>query len=90
MMAYAAGPSVEVYHSATTRIAPVVELRGWRVLEGYSTTEDGPANGLDIVNVTAGVRGVFGRHSLYAGWEKAITSAKWFDRTLRVEYRWGI
>ena len=90
MILYSAGPSVDVYHSTSTRIAPVVELRGWHILEGYSTGESGPANGLDVVDMTAGVRAVFGRHVVYAGFEKAITNVKWFDRTVRLEYRWGL
>jgi hypothetical protein len=70
-------------------VAPVVELVGWHVLDGYSTFEDAPAKGTDIVNLKIGGRVAVGANSLYVGWGKALTDAAWYDQLIRFEYRYG-
>lgn len=85
---YGVGPSLVIYSSGTTQLAPVVELVGWHVVDGYSTAE-GPAKGTDIVNLKVGARVAFGAGSIYAGWGKALTDATWYDELVRVEFRYG-
>ncbi len=86
---YGFGPSLDIYSSGTTRLAPVVELVGWHIVDGYSTFDNGPAKGTDIVNLKLGARLAFGSGSIYAGWGKALTDAVWYDELLRVEFRYG-
>jgi hypothetical protein len=86
---YGVGPSVDIYSNGTTHVAPVVELVGWHVVDGYSTFENAPANGTNIVNLKVGGRVAFGANSLYVGWGKALTNASWYDQIVRFEYRYG-
>ena len=51
---YGFGPSVVVYQNDALRLAPVVELVGWRVLDGFQTTTPGEAAGTNIVNLKIG------------------------------------
>lgn len=86
---YGFGPSLDIYSGGSTRLAPVVELVGWHVVDGYSTLEGAPAKGTDIINLKVGGRLAFGSGSLYAGWGKALTDAAWYDELVRVEFRYG-
>jgi hypothetical protein len=86
---YGVGPSVDIYSNGTTRVAPVVELFGWHVVDGFSTAEGGAISGVDIVNLKIGGRVAFGANSIYAGWGKALTEATWYDQVFRIEYRYG-
>ena len=86
---YGIGPSVDVYTSGRTHVAPVVELVGWHVLDGYSTFEGAPAEGTNIVNLKIGGRIAAGANSLYVGWGKVLTDAAWYDQLIRFEYRYG-
>jgi hypothetical protein len=87
---YGIGPSFTLYDSGRVQFAPVVELVGWRVLNGYQTGgDDADAGGTNIVNLKVGARTVFGRGSVYFGYGKALTDATWYDDILRVEYRFG-
>ena len=76
------------------RVAPVVELIGWRVLDGFQTIApalgDADASGTNIVNLKFGARVVWNnRGSVYVGYGKALTDAMWYDDILRFEYRQG-
>jgi hypothetical protein len=86
---YGVGPSVDIYRSDSVRIAPVVELVGWHIVDGYSTSEGAPANGTNIVNLKLGGRVAFAAGSIYVGWGKALTDAEWYDQIVRFEYRYG-
>jgi hypothetical protein len=86
---YGIGPSVDVFSSGTTHVAPVVELVGWHVVDGFSTADNGPANGTNIVNLKLGGRVAYGPNSFYVGWGKALTDAVWYDELIRFEYRYG-
>jgi hypothetical protein len=91
---YGIGPSFEVYRNRTLRIAPVVELVGWHVLNGFQTQVTTPppqdAGGTNIVNLKFGGRVVFdAKNSLYAGWGHALTTASWYDDIFRIEYRYS-
>ena len=82
---YGIGPSFDVYTNGSTRVAPIVELIGWRVVDGFSTTEGGAISGINIVNLKIGGRIAAGANSLYIGWGKALTDAEWYDQILRFE-----
>jgi outer membrane putative beta-barrel porin/alpha-amylase len=86
---YGVGPSVDVYTNGITHVAPVVELVGWHVVDGFSTSAGGPANGTDIFNIKIGGRIAAGPNSIYVGWGKALTDSAWYDQILRFEYRYG-
>jgi hypothetical protein len=86
---YGIGPSVDLYSNGNTRVAPVVELVGWHVVDGYSTFEGAPADGTNIVNIKVGGRVAFGANSVYVGWGHGLTDATWYDNIVRFEYRYG-
>jgi hypothetical protein len=91
ILVYGFGPSFDVVNSSRLRLAPVVELVGWRILNGFQTGgAQADAGGTNIVNLKAGARAVVrDRHSFYAGYGWALTSAAWYDRVVRLEYRYG-
>jgi hypothetical protein len=84
---YGIGPSFSVYRSDRVRFAPVVELVGWRVLNGNQTADVIDASGTNIVNLKLGARTVFEQGSIYVGYGFALTDESWYDDILRVEYR---
>ena len=92
---YGIGPSVTVYQTDRMRIAPVVELVGWHVFGGFQTGIDPPDAEANTVNIKIGGRVSWDRAaganagSIYVGYGKALTDAKWYDDILRVEYRVG-
>lgn len=89
---YGIGPSVEVYSSYNLRFAPVLEIVGWRVLDGFQTNPPpgGPAEGVNIVNLKVGGRFVMrDRSSIYIGYGKALTDDVWYDDLFRFEYRFS-
>ena len=90
---YGIGPSYVVYDGNGVRIAPVVELVGWRVLSGFEAPPGTPstdASGSNIVNLKVGTRFNFqARSSLYVGYGHALTSESWYDDIVRVEYRYA-
>ena len=75
------------------RLAPVVELVGWHVLDGYETSTfvtggSGDASGTNIVNLKIGGRvAMIKGGSFYVGYGWALTSEQWYDHILRFEYR---
>lgn len=90
VLAYGIGASVELAPDSSVGIAPIVELFGWRVLDGFQTSTLGPADNTNIVNLKMGVRiGGRSRNSIYVGYGKALTDATWYDDIFRVEYRIG-
>ena len=86
---YGIGPSVDVYSNGDARLAAVVELFGWHIVDGFSTFDNAKANGTNIVNLKIGGRMAFGKNSVYVGWGKALTDVTWYDHILRFEYRYG-
>jgi hypothetical protein len=92
VVSYGVGPSFAVYETTRTRVAPVVELVGWHVINGFETGS-GPASA-NTVNIKVGGRvswmpatdkGAAG--SIYVGYGHALTDARWYDDLFRVEYR---
>lgn len=92
---YGVGPSFDVVATDQIRFAPVIELVGWRVLNGFGTqcTLDGcefDASGTNIVNLKIGARAaMISGHSIYAGYGWGLTDEQWYDKIFRVEYRFG-
>lgn len=87
---YGIGPSVEIYRRGENAFAPVVELVGWHVVNGYQTADQSNAGGRNIVNLKIGGRLLMGNNSIYVGYGKALTDDIWYDDILRFEYRVGI
>ena len=69
-------------------MAPVAEIVGWSVLDGFKTA--GPADGDEIINLKLGtrIRGRF-RGSWYVGYGFALTDDVWYDEIFRLEYRFS-
>lgn len=94
---YGIGPSYELYNSGRVRFAPVVELVGWHVQDGFQTQVGGPllgaaasAGGTNIVNIKFGARtSIDTRSSFYVGYGMALTDAWWYKEIVRVEYRYS-
>ena len=91
---YGFGPSYEIYRGERLRVAPVIELVGWRVLGGLETNGDllkvVSADGVNVVNLKFGVRTSIGnRSSIYAGFGQAVTHELWYKHIIRVEYRYS-
>jgi hypothetical protein len=99
---YGLGPSYTVYKGEKFRVAPVLELVGWRVLGGRETNGDLLASipvltnpvvssdGVNIVNLKAGIRTSIGNHnSFYAGFGQALTHEMWYKHIVRLEYRYS-
>lgn len=87
---YGVGPSVEVYRNGANAFAPVVELVGWHVINGYQTADQSNAGGRNIVNLKIGGRFLMGNNSIYVGYGKALTDDIWYDDIFRIEYRVGM
>ena len=93
---YGIGPSFDVVSTDRARFSPVVELVGWRVINGFQTgcledlscTYDADDN---IVSLKFGARTTVNeRHSFYVGYGVPLTSAQWYSKILRLEYRFGM
>jgi hypothetical protein len=87
---YGIGPSVEVYRGPRVSFAPVVELVGWRILDGFQTVLGVPfeADGTNIVNIKVGARLAWDDGgSIYGGWGRALTEQHWYQDIFRLEYR---
>jgi len=100
---YGVGPSYVLYRGEHVRVAPVIELVGWRVLGGLETTcvpkmpcsgtggqEAVSADGTNIVNLKVGARTSIGRrNSFYVGFGHAVTRSHWYEEIVRAEYRYS-
>jgi hypothetical protein len=89
---YGAGLTYYVYRRPELRIAPVVEIVGWSVLNGKEfdalTGSVLEAGGDTIVNAKVGMRFDLGDHSnFYVGYGRALTGDVWYKDIFRVEYR---
>lgn len=98
---YGVGPSYVLYRGEHVRIAPVIELVGWRVLGGLETNcvpsvpncsnqKAVSADGTNIVNLKVGARTMVGAHSsFYIGYGHQLTHAVWYKEIVRAEYRYS-
>jgi hypothetical protein len=93
---YGIGPSYKIYSGPHFSLTPVIELFGWHVTGGFQTQPGGPVlgaaaevDGLNIVNIKAGLRASFGPHnSIYVGFGQAVTHDDWYKHIIRAEYRY--
>jgi hypothetical protein len=93
---YGVGPSYKLYSGEHVTFAPVIEMVGWRILSGFETQPAGPVlgaakdmSGTNIVNLKIGARTTIGSHnSFYVGFGQGLTTTKWYNQILRVEYRY--
>jgi hypothetical protein len=89
---YGVGPSYELATTGRVSFTPVVELVGWHVLGGQQQDHGtlGSADGINIVNIKAGVRTTIdNRSSIYIGYGHALTDAVWYGNIVRLEYRYA-
>lgn len=86
---YGVGPSFTLYDNDRVQFAPIVEIVGWRVLNGYQSDAVTDASGTNIVNLKVGARANFPAGSIYVGAGKALTDETWYDDILRIEYRYS-
>jgi len=90
VITYGAGFSVDLAPGSRVSVAPVVELFGWHVVNGFQTATLGPADGIDVLNLKVGARILTGpRGSVYFGYGRALTDATWYHDIVRLEYRVG-
>ncbi len=102
VLRYGMGLGCNIYENQNVRIAPVVEVVGWSVLDGLVTDLDPAALAggsvrdaeTTIVNGKFGVRIGFGppatigrRNQVYVGYGRAFTGARWYEDVFRLEYR---
>jgi Putative MetA-pathway of phenol degradation len=94
---YGIGPSYKLYSGRHFSLTPVIELFGWHVTGGFQTQPvtgntfgaASEVDGLNIVNIKAGVRTSFGPHnSIYIGFGQAVTHDDWYKHIIRAEYRY--
>ncbi len=87
---YGIGPSFELYRGDDLRFAPVIELVGWHVLDGFQTSTLSEADGVNILNLKVGGRfGFRNGSSVYVGYGHALTDDVWYDDLFRIEYRYS-
>jgi hypothetical protein len=96
ILRYGVGLSYDLGCIGHVQFAPVLEAVGWTVLDGKTSVvpPDGipfveDAAGQTIVNIKFGLRSKFGDHAdLYTGYGQALTGNRWYENTVRVEFRW--
>jgi hypothetical protein len=93
---YGAGLHYDLIQTECWRIMPVVEVVGWTVLDGQSSSLDTStglveveeADGDTIVNAKVGVRTQFDDvGDVYAGYGVPLTGDVWYENTFRLEFR---
>jgi hypothetical protein len=103
VLTYGLGLGYDLIQNPNFRLTPVAEFVGWTVLNGFETVfgpglfnQPGlPTNhgveavgGTTIINAKLGMRAYFGqRDDVYVGFGQALTTARWYDQIIRVEYR---
>ena len=90
ILRYGVGLAYDLTTSPRFQLTPVVEVVGWRVLDGFTTGDGGAGAGRadsDIVNLKVGARIRTGRDSVYFGYGFALTQDIWYDDVFRLEYR---
>jgi len=90
---YGIGPSFDAWETERFLMTPVLEVVGWRVLDGNQAfCSDGECAFTvadpNIVNAKLGFRFLFGNtQSFYLGFGAALSDAAWYKSILRTEYR---
>jgi hypothetical protein len=96
---YGVGPSYVLYRGENVRVAPAIELVGWRILGGLETVQPNAkidfqealsTDGTNIVNLKVGARTMVGAHSsFYIGYGHQLAHAVWYKEIVRAEYRYS-
>ena len=102
VLRYGLGVSQTWIEGDRVSVMPVFETVAWSVLSGSVLTgADTPNQRIEgaettIVNMKMGTRIDFtptccssGTKSLYLGYGRSLTGARWYQDTLRLEYRWS-
>ncbi len=88
---FGVGAAYEFSLPSKISLAPVVELVGWRVLDGFATDPTGApedASDTSIANLKLGLRITDRKgRSFFAGYGLALTEDIWYDDIIRFEYR---
>ncbi len=87
---YGVGLSYDLDSASSVKVSPIIELVGWRVLNGLMTDDTGNVQSAraHIVNLKLGARFRFtNRDSLYFGVGHALTKEAWYEDIARLEYR---
>lgn len=90
VLRYGVGLSYDLDSASAIKVSPVVELVGWRVLNGIMTDDvAGPQSArAHIVNLKLGARVRFSNQdSVYFGVGHALTKQAWYEDIVRLEYR---
>ncbi len=100
VLRYGIGVSAKLADNGHVTVIPVLETVAWSVLGGDVLVDGNTPNqrvesaATTIVNIKLGTRFNFrschrraAQKSLYVGYGKALTDDRWYDDTLRVEYR---
>ncbi len=95
ILRYGVGAHYDVAHVGGVLLSPTLTFVGWTVLggkesvaqpSGLVTVDD--AAGETIVNLKVGVRATSGRlGDLFVGYGRALTGNRWYEDTVRVEWR---
>ena len=90
IVTYGLGLSYRFQVTEAVTVAPVVEMVGWNVTNGFQSLQPGfkEVSGTNIVNIKGGFRTSFSHHnSLYIGFGQAATHDLWYKHLLRLEFR---
>jgi hypothetical protein len=95
ILRYGIGVHYEVCRTEHCTFTPVAEFVGWTILDGKESVVPSSgkafvheAGGETIVNAKLGLRVKFGdRADLYTGYGRPLTGDRWYENTLRVEFR---
>jgi hypothetical protein len=92
---YGVGLHYDVCRTSHCTFSPVVEFVGWTLLDGKEAVVPPSgavfvheAGGETIVNAKVGLRVKFGdRADIYGGYGRPLTGDRWYENTLRLEFR---
>ncbi|MFL5338820.1 MAG: hypothetical protein ACJ8F7_01530 [Gemmataceae bacterium] len=103
ILIYGAGLGYDLVQRDNFRLTPIAEFVGWTILNGFESLFGtgfdqfgvlpenhgvGDVSGQTIINAKFGVRAYFGaKDDVYVGFGQALTTARWYNEIIRVEYR---
>jgi hypothetical protein len=95
IMRYGIGLHYDLFRTSHCTITPAAEFVGWTVLDGKETVvppSGAPfihdAGGETILNAKLGVFVKFGeRADVYAGYGRPLTGDRWYENTVRLQFR---
>lgn len=92
---YGVGLHYDVWRTSHTTVTPAAEFVGWTLLDGKETVVPPSgtpfihdAGGETVFNAKLGVFVKFGnRADIYAGYGRPLTGDRWYENTLRLQFR---